>query len=225
MRREYLPKAEKTTPEIAETMSRLAAGDMRAIVDLRAAAEGPVRAMVSRSFLANGIRVDRDRLDDIVGDAIVWIVDHADGWSPDFGAKPWTWADKKIINRAYLALGQFADDIDEIRDVADRSTGRADDADPIELLEQLGAEYLDVRLLLEALSTVANERDRRLWLALQVESANGNRSPAVTVAQDMGLRPENVRKIRQRVQERLLALAGSEPRFAGLFRLQPLAAA
>jgi hypothetical protein len=33
-----------------------------------------------------------------------------------------------------------------------------------------------------------------------------------------------VRKIRQRVQAKLLSLAGSESRFAGLFALDPLAA-
>lgn len=230
MGRDYLPGAESTTLDIDGIMSRLADGDMEAIVELRVVAEGPVRSMVSRSFLSNGIRVDRDRLDDIVGDALLWIVEHASSWSPEFRAKPWTWAAKRIINRAYVALGQFTDDIDDVielveRPTTERSTARTDDMDPIELLRQLGSERFDLQLLFEALTVVASERDQRVWLALLVEAANGNRSPAVTVAQEMELRRDNVRKIRQRVQERLLELATVDPRFTGLFRLQPLAAA
>ena len=58
-----------------------------------------------------------------------------------------------------------------------------------------------------------------MWLDHLVEDANGNRSPAVTVAQTHGLTPDNVRKIVQRVREKLGELAETDEHYADLAHL------
>lgn len=59
----------------------------------------------------------------------------------------------------------------------------------------------------EGLSETVSARDADIWLGIQLEKGAGNRSPAVTVAAECGLRPDAVRKVCQRVSERLGAVA------------------
>lgn len=206
-------------------MTRLTGGDMDALADLAAAATGPIRSMVLGAFQSHGIWVDQDRLHDIVQDSLLELVKLAPAWRADGGAKPWRWARPKLVAAAYRSLGHFTDDIEDHLGLADeRGTPALDDEDQVEMLARLAAEHEEVAILFDALGIVASERDRKVWLAVHVEAANGNGAPAVTVAQDFGLTPQNVRKIRQRVQAKLLSLAGSESRFAALFSLEPLAA-
>lgn len=206
-------------------MGRLANGDMDALAGLAAAATGPIRSMVLNAFQSDGIWVDQDRLHDIIQDSLLELVKLAPAWRADGGAKPWRWARAKLITAAYRSLGHFTDDIeDHLELVGENKAATMDDGEPLELLARLAADHDEIAILFDALGIVASDRDRQVWLAVHVEAANGNGAPAVTVAQDFGLTPQNVRKIRQRVQAKLLALAGSESRFAGLFSLEPLAA-
>ena len=54
---------------------------------------------------------------------------------------------------------------------------------------------------------MVSDRDAAIWLGVQLEKGAGNRSPAVTVAAEHGLRPDAVRKVVQRVGERLDSVA------------------
>lgn len=225
MGRAYLLQGETDSSTVEEVMARLCRGEMDALSDLAAVATGPIRSTVLGAFQSRGIWVDQDRLHDIVQDSLLELVKLAPAWRADGGAKPWRWARPKLVAAAYRSLGHFTDDIDNHVGLVDEKSGLlTDDEEQIEILGRLAAEHEEVAILFDALGTVASERDRKVWLAVQVETASGNGAPAVTVAQDFGLTPQNVRKIRQRVQGKLLSLAGSESRFAGLFSLEPLAA-
>ena len=73
------------------------------------------------------------------------------------------------------------------------------------------------------LDLVASPRDAAVWLSHADERATGNRSPAVTVAARFGLGEAAVRKVVQRVGQRLRALGGDD-RFPDLLHLPVVAA-
>ena len=80
--------------------------------------------------------------------------------------------------------------------------------EPREVLRSVAQRHPAARQLDEQLSEAVSERDADIWLGVQLEKGAGNRSPAVTVAAECGLRPDAVRKVCQRVTERLDAGRG-----------------
>ena len=73
-----------------------------------------------------------------------------------------------------------------------------------------------VELLFEALELVLSERDRQLFLEVEVQQALGDRSPATTVGPMLGMQPAAVRQQYRRARLRLRRLAGTDPRYAPL---------
>lgn len=220
-------------------MAQIVAGDSSAIVTFFEMATPPVRGMVLARFQEVGIWVSGDRLDDLVRDLLVELLDLAPVWRPDGGALPWVWARSRLLAVAFAGLGVLADDLDDCHGLA-ADSGRgvggpaatasasseaeagADGA--IEVLRRAAHGRPQVALLLEALDGITSERDRAVWLDVLDEQAAGNRSPAVTVAQLHEVSPALVRKICQRVRDRLTDLGLSDRRFEALLDLPALAA-
>lgn len=214
------------TPDIATVMAELVDGDVAAYEPFYQLATPAVRRLLLAEFQARGIWTDSDRLDDLVGDCLLELIRLAPGWRADGGAKPWRWARQRLVNLAFAGLGFFADDLDDHDDLAAPSprTSSVDDDDAWRAFELLTELNRAGRALRCGLERVATERDRRVWLDVLDEQGSGNASPAVTVAQTHGLTPHNVRKICQRVRERLVRLATSEPAYAALLDLLAVAA-
>ena len=216
--------------DLTTTMAGVVAREPWAIAALFEVATTPVRGMVLARFQDAGFWVPRERLDDIVRDLVLELVDLAPGWRPDGGAKPWGWARGRLISLAFAQLGILADDFDKHPALlADKSDpGEAIDADssalPSEILGRFAADRSDAALLVEALELEISERDRLVWLDALSEKAAGNRSPAVTVAQTHDISPALVRKICQRVRQRLHDLGTDDDRFSPLLGLPALAA-
>jgi len=127
---------------------------------------------------------------------------------------------------AYKQLGTFADDIDDHTELTDDGVVGAgtETGDVIELFGGLRASDPILDLLGEALDLVANERDRRVWLEMLIESTSGNRSPAVTVSVNNAIKPANARKVTQRTSGKLINLAVTTSHFGPLLQLPALAA-
>ncbi len=216
-------------------MAGIVAGDASAMATFFELATPPVRGMVLARFQEVGIWVSGDRLDDLVRDLLVELVELAPVWRADGGALPWVWARSRLLAVAFARLGVLADDIDDCHDLAaDRGrrlgatvvsgsgSGSADEA--IDVLRRAAHGRPQVALLLEALDGTTSERDRSVWLDVLDEQAAGNRSPALTVAQVHDVSPALVRKICQRVRDRLTALGRADRRFEPLLDLPALAA-
>jgi len=207
-------------------MAALAAGDPNALTEWFQLATKPIRGMLIRTFQNRGIWICNDQLDDIVRDCTLELARLAPSWRPDGGAAPWTWAHRRLESFAFGKLGQFADDIDDMIDLTDEAflTPGLDDVDVTETIRGLGLQHPVVADLIQALSEVTSERDRRIWLEVLYEQSIDNRSPAVTVAAANGLSACNVRKICQRTRVRLIALASASPELQPILNLHVLAA-
>ncbi len=215
---------------LGELMSAMAAGDAGAVFALQGEFGGSIGAAVCDAVRRRRAVCSREDTEGLIVDVCLMLFETAGSWSPDGGALPWTWAEKRIGNLVDKHLGQFADQLDERRDerAADCSAGTlagsgVDEPPVLEVLDRLSCAHPGVRLLQEALGSVATARDRELFLELRIQELLGDRSPAVTVAGLLGLHPDVVRQQHRRVRLRLRRLAESDDRFASLADL-PLVA-
>jgi len=71
-------------------------------------------------------------------------------------------------------------------------------------------------LLLDALMSVASDRDLRVVLLFAVQQAQGDPSPSHTVADATGLKADNVRQIVSRTRRGLHGLVEADNRYGGL---------
>lgn len=217
-------QSDLTDCPLAEIVSAVLAGDPGATVAFHALAAPRVRSIVLRALQGAGIWVDPDRLHDIVQDGVLALQHCLGSWRPDGGATPWGWARPRLASIAFEHVGVLADDLDEVPERPEPAAPVPEaDACPLELLADLATTRPVLADLHRALTTVASDRDGRVWIDLLREESVGNRSAAVTVAQLHGLSHANVRKIRQRVQDRLNALS-REAEFGSLADLPVLSA-
>ena len=93
----------------------------------------------------------------------------------------------------------------------------------LEVLAGLARDHPEVALLREAVGRVASDRDQLIFFETAVQASLGDHSPAVTVGQLLGIRPEAVRQQHRRVRLRVQHLAATEPRFAALADLPVVA--
>lgn len=205
-------------------MVRLADGDLTAMTEFYELAEVPVRAKVAGILRDRGIRVDVDRLDDIVRDVLLELVRLSPGWNPHIGAAPWTWAAGKVAETTFRTLGLFTDDLPPEAELPVPGVAVVHDEDIMVSFELAAEISRSGQALARALGVVANDRDHRIWLEFIGEKAAGNRSPAVTVAELYGVSQANVRKICQRVREGLVRLAEGDPQYESLLDLPSVAA-
>lgn len=75
------------------------------------------------------------------------------------------------------------------------------------MLRSAARRHPSAHRLEQRLTARVSDRDADIWLGVQLEKAAGNRAPAVTVGVDHDLEPATVRKVVQRVRERLEEVA------------------
>lgn len=175
---------------------------------------GTVRRLLMSLNRPDVLRKNED-VDYLVQSAAFVLFDRSPSWDPA-GALPWTWAERAIRAEIVRWLGHPAVEWD------DRSHGEADVGLPVMVtpdLVDLAGDHVELAQLLSALTAVASERDAKVHLEYQAQKALGDRSPANTVGEMLGLSPSNIRQIDRRVRQRLSGLAESDPSFATLVRL------
>jgi len=206
---------------VTRLMARMAAGDAAAVFELYEQFGASVAATVRRVFAGRGVMAPaRDEVDGVVIEACMDLFERSSSWSPDGGAMPWVWAERRIANLVDRTLGQHADplDIDRLDEVLPPLPTRSSGTEPevLDLLRTVAGWRAECALLADALGSVATERDRRVFLEVGLQASLGDRSPAVTVGALLGMQPDAVRQQHRRVKQRLQRLAASEARFAPL---------
>jgi len=197
-------EADKRT-RVRALMARIAAGDDGAIWELHELAEGDLARIIRAEARRLDLRLEADDVWDLTLDAVDALADVAGAWKPD-GAWPWVWAHHRVRAVVHDHIGTFADALDEqhLSIEAPAPVERIDD--PRAVLRRAAEQHPAARGLEERLCRVS-ERDAQIYLGVALEKAAGNRSPAVTVGADHGLQPPAVRKVVQRVGEKLADVA------------------
>lgn len=191
---------------VTEVMARLAAGDRGAVWDLHELAAPALTRILRAEARRIDVRIGHDDVFDLTLDAAIDLAKLARSWNPE-GALPWVWARRRITALVHEHVGTFADELDDAHlDLAAPAPVSPAEA-PREVLRDAARRHPAARELEQRLTAAASERDVAIWLGVQLEKAAGNRSPAVTVATDHGMRADAVRKVVQRVSERLEEVA------------------
>ena len=193
---------EGLSERVAEVMARLAAGEQRAVWELHSLAEPWLRRMVRAEARRVDVRLGDDDVLDLTLDAAIELGHLARAWNPE-GAMPWVWAHRRIKALVHGHIGQLGRPLDDEHLDLEAPPPVEEMPEARDVLRSLATRHAGARRLEERLATVASDRDAGIWLRTQIEKGVGNRSPAVTVAVEYGLRPDAVRKVNQRVAERL----------------------
>jgi hypothetical protein len=183
-------------------MARIAGGERSAVWDLHTLAEPSLRRMLRAEARRIDVRIGDDDLLDLTLDAAVELGKLARSWEPG-GALPWVWANRRITALVHGHVGTFAKPLDDAHLDLEEPPAVGAVEEPREVLRTLARRHPSARRLERRLQAVATERDATIWLDVLIEKAGGNRSPAVTVAALHDMRPDAVRKVVQRVGERL----------------------
>lgn len=212
---------QERTGRVAALMARMADGDAAAAFELYEQFGTAIAATVRRLFAKRGVvGPPRDEVDGVVIEACMDLFERAASWSPDGGAMPWVWGERRIANLVDRALGQHADPIDAERLdevlLPPASTPSGSEPEVLDVLRAVAGLRGECALLADALGAVATERDGRVFLEVGIQASMGDRSPAVTVGALLGMRPDAVRQQHRRVKRRLQQLAAREARFAPL---------
>jgi hypothetical protein len=162
--------------------------------------------MLRREARRVDVWIGDDDILDLTLDAAVELGKLARAWNPD-GALPWVWARRRITGLVHDHIGTFARELDETHLELEEPLHVVPFDDPRGALRALAGRHPSAHHLDRRLTAVASDRDADIWLDVQLEKAAGNRSPAVTVAANHDMRPDAVRKVVQRVGERLNAVA------------------
>jgi hypothetical protein len=212
---------------LADLVRRIEGGDNAAIFEMAATFRPELGRAVERIGESRGRRFTRQEVDDLVLDVAVGLSQILGPWRADGGATPWGWARHRVASVVDEYIGQFhrplpegPERVDERRPEPARST---EEHSSLAVLERLAEQDPILAVLVDALAQVASPRDRRVFLETRVQAALGDPSPAATVAEIEGMRPEAVRKQHSRVLGRLRELARTDPRYAALADL-PLVA-
>lgn len=192
--------------QIAAVMARLAGGERSAVWDLHVLLEVPVRHILRAEARRIDMRIGDEDLFDLTIDAAIDVAKLARSWKPE-GALPWVWARKRITRLVHDHVGQFTRELEDEHLEIEARPVLAAVPEPREVLRAVAQRHPAARCLEERLTESVSERDADIWLGVQLEKGAGNRSPAVTIAAECGLRPDAVRKVCQRVTERLSAVA------------------
>lgn len=186
-------------------MARIAEGDEDAIWELHELAEGDLARIIRTEARRLDIRLEADEVWELTLDAVDALADVAGTWRPD-GTWPWVWAHHRVRAVVHHHVGTFAKQLDDEHLDLEAPAPVERIEDPREVLRRAAERHPAARQLEERLGRIS-ERDARIYLGVALEKAAGNRSPAVTVGADHGLQPPAVRKVVQRVGERLADVA------------------
>jgi len=197
-------------------MAAMAAGDRAALFpfidEFGNRLAGMVRAVLRSLHRIDVARSEHDFVYLLQSAALV-IFDRSKAWDPT-GALPWTWAERAIRAEVVNWLGHPSLELIDNDLGLQNDAGCAVQADVD--FDRLAIEHPLVRLLVEAVRTVASPRDVEVHFQFQAQKSMGDPSPAHTVADMCDLSPANVRQINARVRRRLSELAASNPTFTAL---------
>jgi len=201
---EQLDDAEKRRA-VRALMARIAAGEDDAIWELHELAEGDLARIIRSEARRLDIRLEAEDVWELTIDAVDALADVAGAWKPD-GTWPWVWAHHRIRAVVHHHVGTFAKPLDDdhLDIAAPPPVERIED--PRAVLRRAAERHPAARELEQQLCRI-RERDAAIYLGVVLEKAAGNRSPAVTVGADHGLLPPAVRKVVQRVGEKLSDVA------------------
>lgn len=187
---------------VAEVMARIRSGDRTAVWDLHDLAEPALRGILRSEARRVNVWLSEDDVFDLTLDAAVDLAKLAAAWKAD-GALPWVWARRRVTALVHQHLGTFTRPLDDsCLEIEERPPPPPLEA-PRQVLRSVARRHPAAQNLEERLRATVTERDAEIWLGVEIEKAAGNRSPAVTVGADHGLEPATVRKVAQRVRERL----------------------
>lgn len=187
---------------VADAMAGIVAGDRSAIWELHRLAEPSLRRMLRAEARRVGAWISEDDLFDLTLDAATVLGHLAGSWKTG-SALPWVWARLRITALVHEHLGQFTRELDESHLELEEPPVVTHVDEPRAVLRSLAARHEGAQDLDRRLSEAVSDRDAEIFLGFQLEKAAGNRSPAVTVAADHGMQPAAIRKVVQRVGERL----------------------
>jgi len=187
---------------VEAVMARLAAGERGAVWELHDLAEASLARIVRGEARRIDFRITSEDVIDLTLDAAVALADLAPAWKPD-GALPWVWAHHRITALVHRHVGTFTRELDDAHLDIEAPLPLPAMDDPREVLRAVARRHPAAHALDRRLTATVTERDAQIWLGVQMERASGNRSPAVTVAVDHDMRPDAVRKVVQRVGQRL----------------------
>jgi len=194
---------------LAQVMAKAAVGNDTAAIALYQEFGLSIARSMRRHLADFGVRdIDPDDLHGLTMDACFVLYDHAGGWSPDGGALPWVWAERRLRTLVSGYIGQWSDTLDDAVHAlaAPPDVPDADDPDELELLHHLAATRPDVARYADALATSAtSERNQRVLLAYRLQSSLGDRSPAITIGRRFDMTPAAVRQAVKRTGDRLAA--------------------
>jgi hypothetical protein len=199
-------------------MALMAAGDRAVVFTVLEEFGSQLAHAVRRAARHLHVELTAQDVRDLTIDAGFVLLDVAGGWDAQGGALPWVWAERRIAALVSAHIGQHADAIDE-QALAEMPAPPAEasvDVDDIEMLEQLARLSPTCGLFVDALARVATARNRAVVLAVKVQNAMGDPSPAVTVGRQYGLNPDAVRQIVHRTRVALCRLVHSDDEFEPL---------
>lgn len=202
-------------------MMRIAAGDHAAIFDLFDDYRVRLRATVRRHLRACGVDApDPDDVDGLALEACLELASVATAWRPD-GAMPWIWAGSRVRAVVVRHVGIHADSTDDRPTlVASIEAPRAAACTESPLDEQFRAlaARCEIVRLFDAARCRAGLTDDELWayLRYRMQKAQGDPSPAHTVAPEYGVTPQTMRKRMSRATRRLQTVIERDPEYAAL---------
>ena len=208
-------------------MAAMAAGDRKAIFQLRFVFDAELRGAVRQAAAEVGRRLPSDEVEAVATDFCTWLAEHAGAWRPD-GALPWRWAWAHLTTEVRRNSGfwplALADPHEE--EAAEEVVGAVDDPCLLETVARLAAGEPRVAALLSVLDAVSTApHDVALLLDLAEQRSAGDPSPSHTVAPRYGLSPDAARKRAQRVRDRAHDFIAAHPEYGDLAELPVLAKA
>ena len=209
-------------------MGRMAIGDRQAIFELNDHYGRNILGAIRAYARTLGVSLSPDVADSMALDFCIGLNAHSRGWRADGGASPWKWAERRLqasVRRHLTTLDvRQPNRHDEATTSAQTDTADADvDNDALALLDALVARNPFASLLREALQRADRSRNIAILLDVEMQRAGGDPTPAQSVADLNGLRPDNVRQIVHRTRARLRKAVTDEPRFAELRTLHLVA--
>ncbi len=197
-------------------MERMSEGDRTAAFELYAEVGDAVRGTIARIARGlNAVHLSREDLDALALDVCMELLPLSRSWDADGGALPWVWAHRRVATMVSAYVGQYASPFEDEHGSGPTEvhTPPVDDLPDEVVLAHIARREPLVALLLDALASIASDRDLRVVLLFAVQQAQGDPSPSHTVAGATGLRPDNVRQIVSRTRRRLGGLVAGDPRF------------
>ena len=205
---------------LTEVMGRLASNDKSALEALYLEFGDPIRGLVRRELRQLGVPVGPAEVDGLTLDVCGEVSRRAGSWDAAHGTTPWVWARLRVRAMVCAYVGPFADPLPDagLLEAQPMVVPAADggDDDVLVALGRLAAKRADVRLLHEALDRVSRPGQQEVLFECKLQAAQGDPSPALTVARDRALRPESVRQTCKRVLDKVRRLATDDPYFAPL---------